>query len=292
TGFFSGDFFVGFRSINDDNWDISPHSHPFVFTPDPFVGFSEYEPITAMLPTTNGVYTYEFEMTNYPDGNEYMSFFIELHVTGGEDEPEPEPDLPCNIKYFIEWTGNDLTHDSFRVDMCYKGYEGEPIRLHGYCDLEYKSVKDVLECLRGGSANLTIHATPDLDINDIYFEGEKDVKVTFYRNSEVLFLGHLKPDGIWASFVDEYYNIQLDAIDNLGSLKNLALTENGKIVTGRKTMLEVLTIALRRTGLDLPINVLIKKKHNTQPEGTNPLEYTRISTEQYFKEDGKTAMDC
>src|SRR5690606_17012063 len=39
-------------------------------------------------------------------------------------------------------------------------------------------------------------------------------------------------------------------------------------------------------------NVLIKKKHNTQPEGTNPLEYTRISTEQYFKEDGKTAMDC
>src|SRR5690606_16389590 len=83
-----------------------------------------------------------------------------------------------------------------------------------------------------------------------------------------------------------------DAIDNLGSLKNLALTENGKIVTGRMTMLEVLTIALRRTGLDLPINVLIKKKHNTQPEGTNPLEYTRISTEQYFKEDGKTAMDC
>ena len=295
TGEFTGDVMVSFASSNPYTWEIREHSHPFTFFPDVFGDTTGYMPILEQMPTENGVYTYAFEITNrnHAPAHEvvYIPFYIELHVTGA-DVPEPEPPTECRTKYFMEWTGNDLEHDKFKVELCYNGFEGEPTRLNGYCDLEYKEVKDVLECLRGASANLTIHATPDLDINDIFFENERDVKLTLYQNDEILFLGYVKPDGIWASFVEEHYNIDIDAIDNLGTLKNLAFTEDGKIVTGRMTQMEALQIALRRTGFDFPINVLIKKHHNSQPDGTNPLIWTRISTEQYFKDDGSTAMDC
>ena len=36
----------------------------------------------------------------------------------------------------------------------------------------------------------------------------------------------------------------------------------------------------------------ISKRHNEMVYGQCPLEFTQVNTEQYYKEDGSTLMDC
>lgn len=198
------------------------------------------------------------------------------------------------IKYFFEYT--NVAEDFFRVEILVEGYTGEPIEIQGTATLEMGSNNSVLEPFRGMALKLDLEANINLDFTDLYTENETDVRVNFYRNNQLLYKGFIKPDGIYADFVNDNWTISLDSIDGLGILENLRFVkEDGTFYTGFMTELDIIRNCLYRTTMRLPINTRIKVFHEDVSGVQNVLERTKLNTERFVKDVESSEveiMDC
>ncbi|MDV3594393.1 hypothetical protein CMU87_18150 [Elizabethkingia anophelis] len=198
------------------------------------------------------------------------------------------------VKYISEYENNEGVQ--FKIEILHSDYVGIPIEIPGYARLEYASVKDVLECLRGSALALDLEANQNLTLTDLYTETETDFKANLYINNQVKFKGFVKPDGLYTDFVNEVYTISLDCVDGLGILKNLSFVdENGLHFVGYMTEKDIVYNCLKRTSLNLPINISIDIFYDgiTDEDNTDILAVTKLSADRFYKDDNKdTIMDC
>lgn len=198
------------------------------------------------------------------------------------------------IKYFFEYT--NVVEDFFRVEILVEGYTGEPIEIQGTATLEMGSNDSVLEPFRGMALKLDLEANINLDFTDLYTENETDVRVNFFRNNQIIYKGFIKPDGIYADFVNDNWIISLDSIDGLGILENLRFVkEDGTFFTGFMTELDIIRNCLYRTTMRLPINTRIQISHEDVNFNQNVLDRTKLNTERFVKDVESSdieIMDC
>ena len=169
------------------------------------------------------------------------------------------------------------------------------MEIHGTANLEFASSKDVLETIKGAALVLNLEADANLSITDLYTETETDYKVVFYIDGQIKYKGFVKPDGLYTDFVNEEYLITLDCVDGLGILKNLSFVDDdGFHFTGWMKEKDIIYYCLKRTSLDLPINVCIDVFHEFITDETNQdiTDKTMLSTNRFYKEDNDTVMDC
>lgn len=200
------------------------------------------------------------------------------------------------LKYFIEYY--NISNDFIRIEISQKGFKGTALEVFGKATITQASVNNIFSPIRGMGMTLDLEANKDLDFTDLYSESETDFKVSLSRNNQVIFLGFIKPDGIWSDFVRDNWIISLDCIDGLGVLKNLRfINEEGGRYVGLMTEEEIIRVCLKRTSLDLPINSRIMLR----PYGAENIEVSvlakiRLHTERFYKdaeeEDDKEIMDC
>lgn len=196
-------------------------------------------------------------------------------------------------KYFIQ---NDET--GYFVQIYEDGFTGTNTEIFGKLSIDKGSVNNVLDTIRGTGINLQLEANPLLTFEEFSeVEDEKKYTAKVTKGGVTVFNGFLKPDGITQSFTRDYWNITLDFVDGLGSLKDLAFVKsNGLNYTGKMSVYDVILGCLERTGILMTINHNIDVYY-LEYSGTNILKDTYVSADRYFKIDaqttgGGTTMTC
>jgi len=203
-----------------------------------------------------------------------------------------------NLKYFFQYT--NVVNDTFLCRIFKKQYLGSAIEINGTATLEKGSVKNHTDSIRGTGLAIELEASLEMTLEDLYTENEQDFTVKFYKNNKLIFNGFLKPDGVYQSFVRDYWMLSLDCVDGLGALSNLSFVdEDGYRFKDKLKALDIIYNALKRTGIILPINTSINTLYDGLV-GTDNLDIlTKIylNADRFFKNDSQgsgdgTLMSC
>lgn len=203
------------------------------------------------------------------------------------------PDVNYKLKYVVDWA--DTENVDYSVRIYQKAYTGSSTEVSGYATLQYGSVEDNLEPIRGNGLNLFLNASNDLTLEDLYTEDENSFSVKMYRKNKLLFDGYLKPDGVYQSFVQDQWILSLSCVDGLGLLKDLAFVQsNGLHWIGKQKAIDVVYNCLKRTGLEMNINTSVNIYYEglTPSDTLDPLNEVYVSVDRFVKDDNDTIMDC
>lgn len=203
-----------------------------------------------------------------------------------------------NLKYFFQY--KNIVNDEYRCEIYNKQYFGNATEIKGRATIEKGSVKDHLEPIRGTGLSLDLEASTELTLEDLYTENEQDFTVRLYKNGRVVFIGFLKPDGIYQSFTRDIWTISLDCIDGLGAISNLSFVKpNGVRFVGKMSAIDIIYNCLRRTGISLPINTSINTIYDglTRSPNMDVLTKIKLNSDRFFRADGQntgngTIMSC
>ena len=156
------------------------------------------------------------------------------------------------LKYQIEY--DDVVNIKHVFEIYDDNYTGDPIPVDGSVTMDYGQVDENLESFRGQGLRVDLEADSTLTYEDLFSSQQKVFSVIYYRDSTVLFQGWLNSEGFFEDFVNDKWIVSFDCIDGLGYLQNLAfVNSDGTNITGVKTQLEILSLALQRTGIQANI---------------------------------------
>lgn len=206
---------------------------------------------------------------------------------------EDVPTETINLKYFIQY--KNKVNDEYFLGIYGRNFQGAATEVEGKIRIEKASIKDHLDAIRGSGLSIDLTANENLTFEDLYTDNEQDYMVRLYKNSKVVFVGFLKPDGIFQSFTRNEWVITLDCVDGLGALENLSFVQdNGLQFNGRITALDIVYYCLKRTGVILPINTSINVYHDglTLTDELDILAKIKMNADRFFKVDDSTIMSC
>ena len=190
-------------------------------------------------------------------------------------------------KYFIQ---NDYT--GYLVQIFEVGFTGISTEIFGKVSFDKGNVDNILDTIRGTGLNLQLEANPLLTFEEFSDADERTYTVKVTNSTGIVFQGFIKPDGVTQSFVRDIWVVDLDFIDGLGTLKELAFVKsNGFNFTGKISCFEVIEACLARTGIVMTINTFVDV-HYLDYVGTNILKDTYVNAERFFKIDDDTIMSC
>ena len=195
------------------------------------------------------------------------------------------------LKYSIEYPDvKDVVH---RLEIYDDSYAGAEIEVEGAVFFDHAETDDPLECLRGQGLRVELEANSSLTFSDLYSEEQQTFQVIYKRNSVTLFNGWLNPNGWFESYVQDQWRVSFDCVDGLGFLSELSFVDNttGAPFTDIKTQLEIIALALERTGIQQNINVDIQIYY-TGLSATSILASVNARTKRYKEEDRETITSC
>lgn len=210
---------------------------------------------------------------------------IESTDPGGGGEPERD----YKLKYFFE---NRTDTDLFRCEIHMDQFNGDVVEIEGTATYKLQNKTDHFQPIVASSLSISLLATTNLTLQDLYSEDEQTYKVYLKRNGQIIFIGFLKPDGINEDYVSDKWMLDVDVFDGLSTLKNIRFTnDNGIPFSGKYTGLSILTTCLKKTGLDLPININCEVMYETGPGSLSAFETFYLNTARYDQNNSDT-MDC
>ena len=204
-----------------------------------------------------------------------------------------EPNEDVNLIYFFEY--DNVDGDRFLCKINKKGYTGEATEIHGKANITKGKAKDHLDTFRGTGLDIQLEANIGLTLDDLYTDDEQSFTVRFYKNNKLVFRGFLKPDDVFESFVQDYWYINLTAIDGLGILENLSFVkENGLFFVGKMKAFDIVYYCLKRIGIPMKINTFINTYYEglTPSDTLDPLQKTILNANRFVKVDDNTIMSC
>ena len=190
-------------------------------------------------------------------------------------------DNVLNIKYFLEY--NDVVNVLHRFEIYDPNYYDAPIEITGYISMDYGQINENLEAIRGQGLRVNLDANVDLSFDDLFNEQQKTLSTTYYRNSIVLFRGWLNSEGFYEDYVNDKWVVSFDCIDGIGYLSDLAFVDSsGLNIVGIKSQLEILSIALKRTGIEQNILVSIDVFYTGLSDTESILENVKVNSKRYI----------
>ena len=187
---------------------------------------------------------------------------------------------------------------AYKIQISDPNYTGTFIRqVQGTAVLDYPKI-NTMAVLRGSSLNMQLEADINIQYYRFLYEtiGDKKLPVDLYRNDIIFWKGFIKPDGIVESFVNDYWIINVQAIDGLGYLDNTQFLDvNKKAFFGPQRELDLLARCLQLTGHEINFNLYDFNLYFTVnadiPEVTNkPITDTFVNTDRYVKTDNSNTV--
>ena len=197
------------------------------------------------------------------------------------------------LKYHIEYY--DTVNVLHRFELYDDDFVGDSTQVQGSAVLDYGQVDENLESVRGQGLRVSLEASETLTFEDLFTDNERVFRVVYKRDSVTLFEGWLNPQGFYEDFVNDRWIVSFDCIDGLSYLKNFAFVDSsGLNIVGIRTQLELLCIALKRTGLEKNINVSIGISYDGGGYDSllSVLENVKANPRRYIKDDNNTVMSC
>lgn len=291
TGLLSGDnqFYVTLNDVGDeqvDNLDVSIDADPqLLIIPETFTAEIGV-PQLVVVRLQNG--------EEIPDGNfnfrlainnEYSEKTVNTSVTASEKNTVDNQTY--KLKYFIQ----RQKYICRIFELVASNAVLNPIEINGRCDLSYQEKKDLNEPLVSATLRMSLDASLEMQLSDLYSEDERTFKVEMEKEGNIVFSGFILPDGIWADFVQDKWKLDITATCGLSSLKNYSFSqENKQNFFGRMTAIDIISNCLKKTDLNLPIYVNCQIEYNGWI-GYNILSSVYLSTERYFQNQDEP-MDC
>lgn len=178
----------------------------------------------------------------------------------------------------------DPEHDASNVEGA-----TNPFTLKYYADRSDKS-----SIIRATGATLSFYENNVFNIDDMLTSSETDILIEFLYNNEIEWTGFVTPDFFYNEITDNPI-VNLTATDRLGNLKDidypLELTKEGE---DKVNLLTIVQTCLKKTGLDLNVNILlghICKEWDTGEIVQNALIKTFVQ-ELRFQEGENKVIDC
>lgn len=223
-----------------------------------------------------------------------ISIQVEYFSSENPDTPIPEPEQTYNLKYWLEFTNqNAISH---RLEILQLGFEGTEMQIYGNFVHQYTKKKDIHDTVVPSNLSIDLEANTTLTLNDLYSEEEQTFLVKAYRNSQLIFIGFIKPDGIYEDWVSDRWLLSIDCYDGLNILKDLSFVKSdGLFFRNNMSELNAIYYSLARTKLDLPINVCIDvfNSEYTFDIYHSVLEQVYINTDRYYQDvEKEKIMDC
>lgn len=279
----SNNFYVSY-AINETFFTFNPEFG--VDAPNPKRVHIGIDDTLFNLDVGNYTYNITFSSAYATDVNipVYLNV-IESTDPGGGGEPERD----YKLKYFFE---NRTDTDLFRCEIHMDQFDGDAVEIEGTATYKLQNKTDHFQPIVASSLSISLLATTNLTLQDLYSEDEQTYKVYLKRNDQIIFIGFLKPDGINEDYVSDKWMLDIDVFDGLSTLKNLRFTNDNSIpFSGKYTGLSILTTCLKKTGLDLPININCEVMYETGPGSFSAFETFYLNTGRY-NQGNSDPMDC
>lgn len=243
---------------------------------------------STLFSLDKGSYTFYITFSSFYASDVVIPIYlsvVEMEDPGGGEIPRD-----YKLKYFFENFPD--SGDLFRCEIYMDQYNGLPVEIEGTAEYKFQNKTDHFQPIVASNLNLSLLATTELSLHDLYSEDEQTYKVFLKRNGQIIFIGFLKPDGINEDYVYDKWMLDIDVFDGLSTLKNLAFTnDNGIRFSGKYTGLNIITTCLKKTGLDLPININCAVMYETGPGSISAFETFYLNTDRYYQS-GSDPMDC
>lgn len=197
------------------------------------------------------------------------------------------------LKYFLQY--RNIVNDEYICRIYKKNYTGDSTEIQGKVIIDKAPVKDHLDVIRGGGLSLELEANLSLTLEDLYTENEQDFSVRLYKNNKLLFYGYVNPEGVYQSFVDDFWIITFDCVDGLGALSNLSFVDlQGYPFIGKMKAIDIIYFCLLRSGISLPLNVSINVFYDglVVDDTTDILTKITLNADRFQKVDNDTIMSC
>ena len=200
------------------------------------------------------------------------------------------PVTPTKNGYYFEFT--DVENILHRVNIYDPTSTPEYVQVEGNCTLESQDDEDTMTSLRPQMLNVNLLSNTSLTFEDLYTEQERVYKVEYIRNSVTEFIGWLSPEGLYENYVEDKWYINLQAIDGLGYLKDLAYTDSdGFNYVGKQSFINVISNCLVKTSLDLGIRASIGLKYDGLVSD-EILANAFVNAERYLTNNNSEALSC
>lgn len=230
-----------------------------------------------------GNYQYELRLSSTFAKDTVIFIFLKV-----VSEYEGEVVRDYKLKYFFE----NMPKDLYRCEIFEDKYYGQPIEVNGKVELKYQEKSDHFQPIVASNLKITLNANEDFTFQDLYSEDEQHFKVILKRNNLIIFIGFLKPDGIWEDYVYDKWELSLDAFDGLSTLKNISFSnDNGVSFSGKTKAFDIIYTILKKTGLDLPININCRVFYQGWSGSENIFDLIYLNTERY-NQSNSDPMDC
>jgi hypothetical protein len=202
---------------------------------------------------------------------------------------------PTNAaKYFFQY--KNIANDTWKCEIYEKDFTGTTTEIIGRATIQKSSSENHFTSIRGTGVSLLLEANEFLDFSDLYSKGETDFSVKLYRDNILQFQGFIKPDGIFQSYSEDIWNINVECVDGLGLLEGLSFNStSGVAFSGKMSALDIIYNCLRRTGLELRIKTSIDILYYGIPFNTvetDVLAKMYVDVNRYIKSDDNTTMGC
>ena len=130
--------------------------------------------------------------------------------------------------------------------------------------------------------NLNLIATDTFNLNQMFTDNERALKVTMKMDGKVWGKYFVIPDGSSEFFIDPPYDVSVRCVDGLGLLKNYQYTAT----EGQASILQVVKRCLDKLDLGLNINTYSTLLYKGLAVGSDPYLNTTVNQERFLD------MDC
>lgn len=135
---------------------------------------------------------------------------------------------------------------------------------------------NTLPTIYGTELRVKFLCATDFKYLDLYTNDARRYRVTKKIAGQVVFKGFVTPENYSEPYTKAPYFVEATATDGLGNLKDTKFTdENGDEYEGRCSIVQLLALILKKTGLELNINIATTITEATQGTGT---DYTAANT--------------
>ena len=197
----------------------------------------------------------------------------------------------------IEVNFTDPEENIYRIEINDPDFEGTKRIVQGAATLSYPTTK-TMDVLRGSTLKMELEASNDTSYYSFLVEtvGDAKLPVILYRNGNIHWSGFIKPDGIVESFVNDYWILNVQAIDGLGYLENTSfIKDNGDSYSGPMKELDILARCLNLTGQEInfrlyDFNIYFTQFENIAPViSQTPITDTYINTDRFKQTDNEAS---
>jgi len=157
--------------------------------------------------------------------------------------------------------------------------------------ISYPNKGDIkTEHVNGSECTIRIKAVDGFDLQSMYTADEREYQVVI--SGAWNWTGFVIPDSCNEPFISPPYDVQISATDALGTLKDLPFqTDLQTNIKGWYNDYQMLSMALSKTGLQLPMAIGVNMFEDSMLNNLSPLVQAYIRAERYIDVD-QTAFSC